>query len=222
MAPHKRKGKAAEEASRAGVDKNDLAGSENERDASDEEDASPSRFKCARNRPSCIPKSKAKSVIGLNMMGPSIDLRHHLKDMAEEGEGSAWRPGEEECARPGWMSSIISEVTATVKEEVRELIAQQNVGISPKDIDDVKAAQRNMDLQAEAARLNSEGAQMLLLAKFAPASRKPSGSSKAMTPLPPSSCWRNSRESQICASTSSKELALRPSSGRRQLSTRSG
>jgi hypothetical protein len=160
MEPHKCKGKAAEEASRAEVESNVLAGSENERDASDEEDASPSRFKCARSRPSCVLKSKAKSVIGLNMMGPAIDLRHHLEDMAEQGEGSSWRPEEEESARPGWMSTIISEVAATVKEEVRELIAQQNVGISPKVIEDVKAAQRNMDLQAEAARLNLEGAQI--------------------------------------------------------------
>lgn len=64
------------------------------------------------------------------------------------------------------MLKIIAEVSSSIKDKVRDLVAnsQRESTISLKELEDVKAAQSVMVLQSEAACLVSEGTQLQYLA----------------------------------------------------------
>jgi hypothetical protein len=135
----------------------DPPGSEEEDESSRDFEPSPGHFKSGESSG----RGRARSVVGRNLMQDhrsSFDLRRKLRSpspMDEEfgGESSGWASGEQ---RPEWVSRIMAEV--------KDLVGARDSGITSKDIDNVRAAQRQMDLQTEAARLNSEGARAQFVA----------------------------------------------------------
>jgi hypothetical protein len=170
MAPKKSKNKSAEGEKSTSFA---LDVSDGDKDQESEEEQSAGRFKDPRSRPVSFAlkiKSRAHSVIGLNLReDPSFDARHVLgpredvydverRWQDEEGEG--FSPG------AGWMAKIVAEVSSSIKDEVRDIVAtsQRESTISLKDLEGVKAAQRVTDLQSESARLISKGAQLQYLA----------------------------------------------------------
>jgi hypothetical protein len=64
------------------------------------------------------------------------------------------------------MAQVIAEVSQSVRNEVKDIFAgsSRESDVTAKDLEDVRAAQRLIDLQAEAAKLMSEGAQLQFLA----------------------------------------------------------
>jgi hypothetical protein len=64
------------------------------------------------------------------------------------------------------MADIVAEVSSSIREELKGIIAgsQRGASVTNKDIEDIWAAQHHTDLQSEAARLNSEAAQLQFLA----------------------------------------------------------
>jgi hypothetical protein len=115
-------------------------------------------------------KSHTRSVIGLDLReDPSFDARHILGpredvDVIErcwqDEEGEGFSPG------AGWMAKIVAEVSSSIKDEVRDIVAssQREATIFLKDLEYVKAVQKVTDLQSEAARLITEGARQQYLA----------------------------------------------------------
>jgi hypothetical protein len=96
-------------------------------------------------------KGKTRSVIGRSyLQGNHHDLRqrlspHHSEDKLEED------------SRPYWMAQVIAEVSQSVRNEVKDIVAgsSRESDVTAKDLEDVLVAQRLIDLQAEAAKLTS-------------------------------------------------------------------
>jgi hypothetical protein len=165
MAPRKRKNKSAEGKKSASFA---ASVSEGEKDPDYEEEQSPGRFKDPRSRPvSFAPRIKSRmcSVVGLNLMEDSPFSAQHILGSREDVDNveSRWQDIDDEgfSPRAGWMAKIIAEVSSSIKDEVRDLMAESTISL--KDLEDVKAAQRVSNLQSEAARLISEGAQLQYL-----------------------------------------------------------
>jgi hypothetical protein len=79
-------------------------------------------------------------------------------------EGPSW--AEDASPQPLWMAQVIAEVSKSVRDEVKDIVAgsirEQNITV--KDLEDIKAAQKLIDLQAEASKLATKGSQMQFLA----------------------------------------------------------
>jgi hypothetical protein len=167
MAPRKHKNKSAE----GGMSTFFAANvSDGKKDPDSEEEQSTGQFKDLRSRPvNFAPRTKSCTclVVGLNLMEDlSFDARHMLGSREDVNDVERpWQDNDDKgfSPRAGWMAKIMAEI---FKDEVWDLVAssQRKSTISLKVLEDVKAAQRPTDLQSEAARLVSEGAQLQYLA----------------------------------------------------------
>jgi hypothetical protein len=147
----------------ASEDKEDGLGDE----AGDDEgwEPSPSRFKGLSKGGQNKGKSRARSVVGRSFLKetrPHCSSQH--EDEEEDEEPHRW--GQREEDRPTWMVDIVAEVSSSLQEELKGIVAgnQRGASVTSKDIEDIRAAQRHTDLQSEAACLSSKGAQLQFLA----------------------------------------------------------
>jgi hypothetical protein len=112
-------------------------------------------------------RSRTRSIVGRNLMREKYcDLRQKLppQQSDEEEGGPSW--AEDASPRPLWMAQVITEVSKSVRDEVKDIVAgsSREQNIIAKDLEDVKAAQKLIDPQAEASKLATEGLQMQFLA----------------------------------------------------------
>jgi hypothetical protein len=126
---------------------------------------SPSRFKGSSKGGPNKGKSWTRSVVGrsfLKEQRPYCSL--HRKDEEEDEEPHHWGQREEE--RPAWMADIVAEVSSSLREKLKGIVAgsQRGASVTSKDIEDIRAAQHHTDLQSEGECLSSEGARLQFLA----------------------------------------------------------
>ena len=161
MAPRKAKAKGAEGDLAVENADTEVPASGDEEEETGNEDPSPGRFKDGGRRG----VGRTRSVVGRNFMSERLRFQPPPEDDEEE-EGVYSQPwGRQHEGNQGWMQAIVAEVSSSVCEEIKDLVAERGgSSVTSKDIEDVRAAQRLTDLQSEAARLNSEGAQLQFIA----------------------------------------------------------
>jgi hypothetical protein len=122
MAPRKAKAKGAEGDLAVENAETEVSASGDEEEETGNEDPSPGSFKDGGGRRGV---GHTRSVVGRNFMSERLRFQPPPEDDEEEEGDYSPLWGRQHEGNQGWMQAIITEVSSSVREEIKDLVAER-------------------------------------------------------------------------------------------------